>query len=336
MTRPGFRDYRAPYTSILVIKSNGVSDFRVTLAARHLEAAGYHVEIISQVPYYSASQHDIFLCSRPGEDMCKFLELCLRIGKKVIVDMDDDFYNISPKNSAYNYVGAGHPTYHITLKRLLPKVSLTYSSPELIDRYKLPGLVIPNCFDEDNELWHGTKFKSDKVRLGFTGTATHREDFRIISKSLHWILKERKDIKLVIGVDDVIYSEFSDVPLDQKLFLPPMPYNLYPASFLYFDILLAPLLNTVFNRAKSDIKLVEAGISKTPWLASSLPAYEQWGLGGKCVEPGGDWTKEILNLVDDKDLAKKYAEAGYLKAQERTSAKVAELWLNLIGGLINE
>ena len=335
MTRPGFQEYNSPYTSILVIKCNGVSDFRVTLAARALRGAGYHVEEISEVPFHKASQHDIFLCSRPGEDMCKFLDLCVKIGKQVIVDLDDDFYNISPKNSAYRYIGAGHPTYHITLKALLPKVALTYASPELEQRYKLPGMVIPNCYDETNPAWEHPKIKSNKVRLGFTGTATHREDFRIISSAVHWILKERQDVQLVVGVDDVIYDEFKDIPLDQRWFIPPLSYDYYPMSFSYFDILLVPLLNTVFNRAKSDIKLVEAGASKTPWLASSLPVYEEWGVGGRCIAPGDDWTKEILNLVDNPQLREQYAMAGYEAAKSRTSTVVSQMWLTLVKDLID-
>jgi glycosyltransferase involved in cell wall biosynthesis len=333
--RPGFKTYKSPYTSILVIKCNGVSDFRVTLAARHLSAAGYDVEIISQVPYYKAAAHDIFLCCRPGEDMCKFLDICVKAGKKVIVDMDDDFFSIPPKNSAYAWIGAGHPTYHITLKKLLSKVHLTYASPELVNRYKLPGTIIPNCYDEENVTWEEPKHPSDKVRLGFTGTATHQADFKTIIEQLQWILKERKDVKLVIGNDYTVYDQFRDIPNDQKLFIPPLSYDSYPISFKHIDILLVPLQDNYFNRAKSMIKLIEAGASRTPWLASSVPVYEQWGVGGKCVPPGGDWAKEILALIDDPQLRKEYGEAGHTLALEHTSKKVSELWLKLVEEVAN-
>ena len=334
LTRPGgiFPSFKQPYKRILVIRCNGVSDFRVELAARHLVKAGYDVDIISEVPFYSSAQYDIFLCSRPSDGMCEFLDTCIRANRKVIIDMDDDFLNIPPHNEAYKYVGAGNMGYHKKLLNVMERSNVVYASQELINRYKLPGIVIPNCYDEDNPFWDLPKVESEYFRLGFTGTRTHREDFKMILPAIRQVLSERPDVQLVVGLDEQILSNFTGFPRIQFKYIPPLVYAEYPQSFRHIDLLLVPLINNTFNLAKSDIKLVEAGASRTCYVASAMPVYSDWQvltLGGYISGPE-EWYKSILHAIEFKEISPEHAESGHALALSRTSAAVFPAWLRLI------
>jgi len=324
------------YKSILLIRANAVSDFRVELAARHLERAGYDVETITYVPFYKASQYDLIICCRPGIDMIEFLKVCLIAGKPVIVDLDDDFNSIPKHNSAYKYTGAGHPTYLMNLRQLLqqPNVSVTYASPELVNRYKIDGTVIPNYWDDENPNWEAGSAKRDGlINIAFSGTATHREDFNIAEPAIKKLLDENENLRFVTQLDEQIYKRFLLYPERQKLFLPPLPYDDYPLSYRYFDIMVVPLRDTRFNRAKSDVKLSECGVAKVPYVASALPQYTDWGVGGLTVGDDG-WEDALRTLVASEETRREYGQAGHEKALTRKASVVCQKWVELAEGLL--
>ena len=327
---------KGSYKSILCIHANAVSDFRIDLAARHLERAGYDVETITYVPFYKASQYDLIICCRPGIDMIEFLKVCLIAGKPVVVDLDDDFNSIPKRNPAYVYTGAGHPTYLMNLRQLLlqPNVTTTYASPELVNRYKVDGRVIPNYWDDENLNWErGDPKRDGLINIAFSGTATHREDFNIVEPAIKKLLDEYENLRFVVQLDEQIYKRFVMYPERQKLFLPPLPYNEYPLSYRYFDIMVSPLRDTRFNRAKSDVKLIECGAAAIPYVASALPQYTDWGVGGLTVDDAG-WEGALRALIESEELRRELGQAGYVKALDRQASVVCKKWVELAEELL--
>ncbi len=329
-----FKTYKK-YKSILFIRSNSVSDFRIEFAMRHLERAGYDVEIISETPFYKVSQFDLFICSRPGNEMVGLLESVLDAHKKLIVDLDDDFNSIPIHNPAYPFIGPGHPTFLRNLGNLLhrPGTLVTYSTAELERRYHKEGIVIPNAWDCENELWNLPKEKHSGINLGWSGTNTHREDFKLVEAGLRRVLHERDDVNLVISNDFELYNKFNDIPNSRTRFIPGLPFKDYPAIFKYIDILLIPLRDTHFNRAKSDIKLVECGASRTFWLASPLPFYESWGVGGRIVNDDV-WYENIMYALDNPLHRQTQTGLAYKQAQSRTSEIMGAKWVAIVNELL--
>lgn len=328
--------------SIILIRANAVSDFRIDLAARHLERHGFEVETFTEIPYYKAGQTDAFICCRPGIQMIDFLNTALSAKRPVVVDLDDDFNAIPKHNPAFRYTGGGHPTYLRELDKLIkqPGVITTYASPELQNRYHHDGIIIPNYWDEENDAWELARDKRDPqfIKFGFSGTTTHRMDFEIIKIALLRILKEFPDTKMVVNLDGNIYNHFTDIPENRKLFLPGISYKDYPLIFRYIDILLVPLKDTHFNRAKSDVKLIEAGASKTAWIASNLPMYQEWGAGGILVDDNKGtpeqltekWYEVIKSAIEPNNIMPAVITDGYAKAMTRTSELVCQKWLELM------
>jgi glycosyltransferase involved in cell wall biosynthesis len=335
--------YKHPYTSVYFIGSQSVSDFRVNLAARELKRAGYNAEVeLIQVPYYLVSLFDAFVISRPVEPICNFAKVAMEAGKVVIIDMDDDFHRIPKSAPGYNILGPGaighengHPgDYLRELDKAIKNVTgFTCPSAVIGERYgRLDYKLVPNCFDEENEHWTASRLGDpDMFTIGWAGTATHMQDFLMVVPTLRRILQERPYVRLVLGVDEAIYRLFSDIPENQKLFLPGVPYEVYPSIFRYWDVSLAPLEDTLFTRAKSDLKLIETGARGIPFVASPLPQYTAWGVGGLFARTPDEWYEALNRLIDSPELCWELGQAGKEKAwSERTTKLFGERWIEVL------
>lgn len=322
---------------VLFIVSASVSDFRMSLAARYLKQSGYYVEVLDRVPYYTLAHFDLIICSRPGVMMCAYLENAYRAGIPVIIDMDDDFMAIPKHNPAYMVVGMGAGDYIQTLRKVMALATVrTFASPILMERYNLEGFIIPNCWDEQNEQWsapkiHTANFKRGDVVFGWMGSATHIQDFMLLRDSLAQVVVNCENARVFIGGDPEIYNLLGAVPECRKMFMPGLEYGEYPMMYRYCDYIMAPLEDNHFNRAKSDIKLIEAGARGIPWLASPVGAYNNWPGGGWYVNDGG-WFDTLFEAASR--VGEDRGWEGHAAAIGRTSAIYGQAWLHLVEGLI--
>ena len=323
------------FKSILFILTGGVSDFRLTFAARAATAAGYHVTIPQQVTTAQLAQHDLIVVSRPSHKMCEVLTPFIEAGKPLVVDMDDDFNTIPSHNPAYKLIGPGTPSqYLIDLNHFIQASTiLTGPAAEIGRRYKRNVFVIPNSWDETNDFWRIPRAGGEWVNLGWTGTMTHMRDMKIALPGILATLENHKNARIVIGLDYEIYKLFSAVPEKQRIYLPGFSYENYPIALSWFDVMLAPLEDTLFTRSKSAIKLIEAGARGIPAVASPLPQYEEWG-AGTLITKDDEWEKNLSAIVESGELRQTLGAAGHEKALLHTAATTGAQWLELIKGLI--
>ena len=86
-----------------------------------------------------------------------------------------------------------------------------------------------------------------------------------------------------------------------------LPYMKYAKALQTsnFDIAVVPLADSHFNRAKSNIKYLEYGISKIPALFSRVTPYGQLPDGISCILAENDfydWQSKIIRLIENKGL----------------------------------
>ena len=103
------------------------------------------------------------------------------------------------------------------------------------------------------------------------------------------------------------------------------PVTSYAKNYSKFDVSLAPIKNTMFNRMKSQLKVIEAGFYKKALITSDLGPYT---IDLKhCLDHGNfvdgnamlvnenrnhsDWAKYIKKLVDNPNLVKDMGERLY-------------------------
>lgn len=148
-----------------------------------------------------------------------------------------------------------------------------------------------------------------KIKICYlSGTKTHASDFMLCYKALKEILHNYKSVEVHI-VGQVTYEESENESMMQGFFYHNvMSYDEMHAFLQKMDINLAPLVNSEFNDAKSELKIFEAAVHAVPTIASATDSYSRCinnGHNGIVVNNQSDWMESILSLILDDELRMK-------------------------------
>ena len=109
------------------------------------------------------------------------------------------------------------------------------------------------------------------------------------------------------------------------------PVTTYAKNYSKFDISLAPIQNHIFNRMKSQLKVIEAGFYKKALIASNVGPYTidlkhaldkgQFTNGNALLvnesNNHSDWTKNIKKLVENPNMIVDLGERLYETVKDR-------------------
>ena len=171
-------------------------------------------------------------------------------------------------------------------------------------------VVIENALDEEtmrlaSKLRALPSARDGLIRIAYgSGTKTHDADFLVVANPLLSVLRARPNVRLrVIGVLN-LPIEFDDVE-DQIERFPLSSYDIYLTRLSQCDINIAPLEDTVFNDAKSNIKYLEASILNVSSVCSPRAAFRtsiQHGNTGYLASVEDDWYTSLITLVDSPEI----------------------------------
>ena len=259
------------------------------------------------------------------EENLKALKGMSSRGIKIVYDLDDHLWAIPIWNPNHAYFRGESSTLKGVLKCLEYVDAITVSTPCLkeavIDRCnpKVPVYVVRNSitFDLFDRL---RPFKKDKkpVVIGWAGTATHSRDLSEVDSVLA-DLSYRPDVKI----------EFMSNSIPKKLaklaekghnivlrgFVPVHEYHVY-FSNLDWDISISPLTQCDFNRAKSNIKLLEAGALRIPCVASNMDELNYFltgELSWLTAKNSNDWHEKLVKLIEDEPFRRDMGEKMYAR-----------------------
>lgn len=245
------------------------------IAKQHREVTVEYKHVPSWAEVRSA---DLLFAQRPaGKEMVAAIRSAKQLGTKVIVDMDDDLFSIPRDNPAYEgYSG------------LLPGVETAIAAADLVmvstmELYRRFEKVnqnvawVPNAMDE---CLLNLKQQSDSNNIVlWRGTATHNRDVGSVAKELVAVARKFPEYRFAfLGSDPAAWecSELMENPI--RITTPMTPPVLYEAMCtLKPKVLIAPLHNTPFNHAKSNIAALEGALAGAACLA---PKWEEWVLPG--------------------------------------------------------
>lgn len=149
--------------------------------------------------------------------------------------------------------------------------------------------------------------KEDKVIIGYlSGSITHNEDFELILPVVKRVMEENKNVYLKIcGLLD-IPTELEHLK-GRILASPFVSWEKLPTIISSIDINLAPLVDNLFNNAKSENKWTEAALCSVPTIASNCGAFKEViknkhdGILCKDID---SWYKELTNLIKNAEYRK--------------------------------
>ena len=158
--------------------------------------------------------------------------------------------------------------------------------------------------------------EEDKVVIGYlSGSITHNADFELIMPTIKEIMGKYSNVYLkVVGLLDVPkdLEEYSN----RILSVPFMSWMELPKIIASLDINLAPLEDSIFNKAKSENKWVEAALCKVPTVASNIGAFHEMihnGEDGFLCSTEKEWYKVLEQLILNCDLRKKVGNHAYTR-----------------------
>ena len=179
--------------------------------------------------------------------------------------------------------------------------------------------VVENALDKETHRIARKLGAVERARGGIlrivygSGTKTHDADFRVAAGALKRVLKARPNVHLVVIGELNLPADFSEVQAQVER-LPLSDYPTYVKRLASCDISIAPLEDSVFNDAKSNIKYIEAAIVRMPSVCSASAAFRtaiKHGETGFLAADDAAWEVSLLALVDDATLRVAVGQQAY-------------------------
>ncbi len=241
-----------------------------------------------------------------------------------------------------------HP-WEITCSILKAAHLVTVSTETMRKRYSKFNsntVVIPNAIDFDNYPKVLKPKTDDIVRLGMFGSHTHYRDWKEVCCALKSLLDEFPKVHLCVNAwyratghegasrdEQILTGRFPDY-FEKLGFIDHPQVEIYGGVEIdmyhewlvdkQVDIGLAPLCDSEFNKAKSNIKYLEFGALHVPVVAQDMEPYNtdiQSGYNGFLAKDSSQWLKCLRALIKYADLRRNMGEAAFRDVQVRYDAR---------------
>ena len=306
--------------------------YRVLNKAEQLRKHGFAVKVVNlsdfQLSMAQNASHIIIYRTPISPELLRLCHLAKEYGKPVFFDIDDlVFDTVYTDQLSYtqelnsvekgNY-DAGVRNYGYMLENCDGAITSTNQLQEELYKYQSLVLLNRNLASDDliaisSQCMKDYSQTSDIVKIGyFSGSISHNENFELIKPAIKELLTKYSDVQLhIVGI--------LDIPQDMKPFENQIITHDYvdwdklPALISEVDINLAPLVDSIFNRAKSEIKWIEAALVKVPTVASKIGAFSDSVVDGETGLLAADdqWFDKLEALVLSPELRRKIADAAY-------------------------
>jgi glycosyltransferase involved in cell wall biosynthesis len=316
--------------------------YRVENKAAQLRNLGFDVWTVNasdfKMGYAENASHIIIYRTGYSEEFEKLCRLAQKYNKPVYYDIDDlvidtkytDLLSYTQGLSdieKYEY-DSGVKSYGKMMSLCDSVITTTQTLKEELENYSSKVIINRNLASEELVSLSQNTIKDyrqdhSKVKLGyFSGSITHNENFEMIKPAIVQILEKYPHVELhLVG--------YIDLPQDLQKYTKQIKMNPYvdwrelPRLISQMDINLAPLVDSVFNRAKSEIKWLEAALVKVPTVASYLGSFEEMVSNdetGLLAQPG-EWYEKLEMLIENPDKRQRIAEAAYRFVLENCTVK---------------
>ncbi|HZV75441.1 MAG TPA: glycosyltransferase [Conexibacter sp.] len=251
-----------------------------------------------------------------------------RAGIAVVWDTDDDISAVTRGSEAWHRLGGRRNIRHHFKQAVAAARGahlVTTTNEHLAQVYRDNGVEHVVAIENHlapQDLGHRRK-RHQGVVIGITAAGEHEPDLRKLrfAAMLDRLLERRDGVRVVaVGADLRLRSH-------RYTFVRPVPIEQLIPTESEFDIALAPLRDTGFNRARSNVKLKEYAAAGAMWLASPVGPYVGMGeeQGGLLVDDG-DWLATLELLLDDADRRRALMERARAWAEGETISAGALRW----------
>lgn len=301
--------------------TSGCGQYRVWMPVWAMERAGHDADASSDAAAELPLDADVIIGQRVvGEERTvKWRELAARPGPRpaLVFELDDDVWNVHSTNM--HAVGYRNREVQEQIEgNIAVADAVTVSTEhlaELVGRFNPNVHVIPNHVDAS--LLQHERPRNDRVTVGWAGGSSHHNDFASVQGELRTFLRHHPEVDVhTIGHDyrrelgrpDARHSSWQPVLRDYL-------------SCVDFDIGVAPIAYHAFNKAKSDLKVLEYAALGIPVVATDFGPYSdsvQHGVTGYLVRRPYDWVRYLTDMVNDTEMREEMGRNAKRWAATRT------------------
>lgn len=294
--------------------------YRVLLPFREMEANG--IDVAVNYGYSEACEdYRVIVGQRVGKQAALPIWRRMAARHKLVYETDDDVFTIDPSNTLA-YLTHDDETKDATEFAAQAADMVTVSTDhlaEVMSQYNRNVVVLKNRID--GALLDLERPKRDGVTVGWAGGDSHVRDFQMVAPQLRRFLERNPTVDFH-NVGTSYLKPFKlpgrHSPWQQDIF------DYYRT--VDFDIGIAPLADTVFNRSKSAIKAIEYGALGIPVIASDVGPYRDYVIDGKTgylIRSKHEWGKRLYELVHDEGMR---AEMGAAAKEEAARWTIQRGW----------
>lgn len=276
---------------------HGINYHRLITPLRRLEndVQMFWIDSLTKLSELELDKVDYLIVSRKISvaDYGVFRKILNKYNIKLVLD-NDDFWELEKHNEANELY---FKYFAHDIKNTIKIADIIWSpSNVLIKEMKRLNPraeyhYVPNSINPDDHQWQWDKLPTNQVRFGYLGAMGHGKDIDLIGydfseKEMYSVMIE--DYPEKFGANYVMTPEDSFS---------------YGKLYKYFDVSLVPLGTSKFNQCKSDLKISEAGFTRTAVIASKVTPYKQViedGVTGILVSDKLEWKEAIEGMTLEK------------------------------------
>ena len=315
---------------------------------------------------------DVMIFGRASNDAAlDLVQRAHRAGKKVIYDLDDNMYDVSPMSPHYKDFGTmaiefdkpdgspgflwedGVAGFDVAVNRrrragfteLIRSVDcITVTTPPLVELYKRFNdnvEMVPNSIDFT--VWERppVRWEKDEVRLLYTGASNHQEDWLFIAPVLERLQKAHPKLKIVLvgtnwrNIKNNL--DYGRIEVHGWVDFEAYPYLI---KTLCPDIGIAPISSTAFNDCRSSLKWLEYSSLQAVTVASDFGPYKRDmvdGDTGMLVSTPDEWFDALSWAIENDIGRKQIAINAYRHCKANYDLNyVVDEWKNVFEGVCKQ
>lgn len=302
---------------------NACSYYRCLLPNKYLNRIpGITSKASDSLTKAQIEESDVLVFQKKYKDQdFNLLQYAKGLGKSVVYEIDDNVFDVPIWNPSWNAINNVKARFRAFIEKCdLVTVTCEHLRKELL-RFNRNIIVLPNCLDFEEIppqksiipqvlnrrleplIWKDIKKSLEgKIVLGWSGSPTHREDLKIITKALLSLMQQNKNIivMMVLGADKMLAQR---APESQIYFVRAVKLEEYYTLLreLDWDIGLAPLADVNFNKSKSNLKVIEyAALGIIP-VATNFENYTKTfepNFNNLLVKSNHGWEAALKQLIN--------------------------------------
>lgn len=308
----------------------GSALYRALLPGMSLQWLGHNVSASIRLPHDWPDLDTIVGCRVAKPDPTQMWRRLKEIGKRLVLDVDDDYFHIDPTNQAAVRTWDSGMLGRLADNMALADVVTCCSEPlaRVLRDYAADVRVVPNGLPAQYlGLPRDYLAEGRPLSVGWAGTSSTVADLPVAVRALNRIAQYPRP-------GGGVQARLVGITAEQALGLGLRGRGLgalgwverhehYMQAVGEWDVWVAPYRDVAFNRAKYPTKFLESSILGIPLVASDIEPYRRvirHGENGFLIRYEHEWGRVLKQLADDPELRQRVG----MTARAEASASILQ------------